>query len=221
MTVIIIGIAFIALWLVTTFFIVRYVKTVRNDLLARFSGTEKPPEAESESEYEEYSARQIPPPFEYINRADPKHLLTFIQQEHPQVIALVLAYLEPDKASVILRKLPGEVQSEVTRRIAVMDRVSPEIKREIERVLEKKLFTMSSEEYSAAGGIESVVEILNHTDSDSKDHIIKEFEKEDPELAEAITYISKTQKKFHRKFWEVLKRKSKPAVPAKPMSRIW
>ena len=125
-------------------------------------------------------------PFDFIRRTDPAHLLNFIQQEHPQTIALILAYLEPNKASVILQNLPHEVQSDVARRIASMDRTSPEVLREVERVLEKKLSTLSSEDYTAAGGVESIVEILNMVDRASEKQIIEALEDEDPELAEEI-----------------------------------
>jgi flagellar motor switch protein FliG len=125
-------------------------------------------------------------PFDFIRRTDPAHLLNFIQQEHPQTIALILAYLEPNKASVILQNLPHEVQSDVARRIATMDRTSPEVLREVERVLEKKLSTLSSEDYTAAGGVGSIVEILNMVDRSSEKQIIEALEEEDPELAEEI-----------------------------------
>ncbi|MDR3324667.1 MAG: flagellar motor switch protein FliG [Spirochaetaceae bacterium] len=125
-------------------------------------------------------------PFDFIRRTDPAHLLNFIQQEMPQTIALILAYLEPPKASVILQSLPHEIQSEVARRIAIMDRTSPEVLREVERVLEKKLSTLSSEDYTAAGGVSSVVEILNLVDRSSEKQIIEGLEEEDPELAEEI-----------------------------------
>jgi flagellar motor switch protein FliG len=125
-------------------------------------------------------------PFDFIRRTDPAHLLNFIQQEHPQTIALILAYLEPNKASVILQNLPHEVQSDVARRIATMDRTSPEVLREVERVLEKKLSTLSSEDYTTAGGVESIVEILNLVDRASEKQIIEALEDEDPELAEEI-----------------------------------
>jgi flagellar motor switch protein FliG len=125
-------------------------------------------------------------PFDFIRRTDPAHLLNFIQQEHPQTIALILAYLEPNKASVIIQNLPHEVQSDVARRIATMDRTSPEVLREVERVLEKKLSTLSSEDYTAAGGVESIVEILNMVDRSSEKQIIEALEDEDPELAEEI-----------------------------------
>lgn len=125
-------------------------------------------------------------PFDFIRRTDPGHLLNFIQQEHPQTIALILAYLEPNKASIILQSLPHELQSEVARRIATMDRTSPETLREVERVLEKKLSTLSSEDYTQAGGVESIVEILNLVDRSSEKMIIEALEDEDPELAEEI-----------------------------------
>ncbi len=125
-------------------------------------------------------------PFDFIRRTDPAHLLNFIQQEHPQTISLILAYLEPNKASIILQNLPHELQSEVARRIATMDRTSPETLREVERVLEKKLSTLSSEDYTQAGGVESIVEILNLVDRSSEKMIIEALEDDDPELAEEI-----------------------------------
>ncbi|MGP1593747.1 MAG: flagellar motor switch protein FliG [Treponema sp.] len=125
-------------------------------------------------------------PFDFIRRTDPAHLLNFIQQEHPQTIALILAYLEPQKASVILQNLPDEIQSDVARRIATMDRTSPDVLREVERVLEKKLSTLSSEDYTAAGGVENIVEILNLVDRSSEKSIIESLEDQDPDLAEEI-----------------------------------
>ena len=125
-------------------------------------------------------------PFDFIRRTDPAHLLNFIQQEHPQTIALILAYLDPGKASVILQNLPVEIQSDVARRIATMDRTSPDVLREVERVLEKKLSTLSSEDYTAAGGVESIVEILNLVDRSSEKSIIESLEEDDAELAEEI-----------------------------------
>jgi flagellar motor switch protein FliG len=125
-------------------------------------------------------------PFDFIRRTDPAHLLNFIQQEHPQTIALILAYLEPPKASVILGSLPQDVQSDVAKRIATMDRTTPEVLREVERVLEKKLSTISSEDFTAAGGVENIVEILNLVDRSTEKKIIEALEEEDAELAEEI-----------------------------------
>jgi flagellar motor switch protein FliM len=127
-----------------------------------------------------------PRPFDFIRRADPAHLVNFIQQEHPQTIALILSYLEPQKASLILGSIPHEIQSDVAKRIATMDRTSPEVLREVERVLEKKLSMLSSEDYTPAGGVESIVEILNFSSRSLEKHVVESLEKKDPELAEEI-----------------------------------
>ena len=113
-------------------------------------------------------------------------MLNFVQQEYPQTIALILAYLEPQKAAVILQNLPADIQPEVSKRLATMDRTSPDVLREVERVLEKKLSTLSSEDYTAAGGVDSIVEILNLVDRSSEKAIIETLEEDDPELAEEI-----------------------------------
>ncbi len=125
-------------------------------------------------------------PFDFVSRTDPAHLLNFLQQEHPQTIALVLSYLEPNQASQILGALPEEKQSDVARRIATMDRTSPEVLREVERVLEKKLSSLSSEDYTSAGGVDSIVGILNLVDRTTEKTIIESLEEDDPELAEEI-----------------------------------
>jgi len=124
-------------------------------------------------------------PFDFIRRVDPAIFLNCIQAEHPQTIALVLSYLEPNKASIVLQNLPYDMQGEVARRISIMDRVSPEILREIERVLEKKLSALSGEEYYS-GGVESIIDILNLVDRASEKQIIEAIKDDDPELAEEI-----------------------------------
>ncbi|MEM5948663.1 flagellar motor switch protein FliG [Spirochaetia bacterium 38H-sp] len=125
-------------------------------------------------------------PFDFVRRTDPTQLLNFIQQEHPQTIALILSYLDPQKASIILASLDHDIQSEVAKRIATMDRTSPEVLREVERVLEKKLSTLASEDYTMAGGVDAIVEILNMVDRSTEKSIIESLEEEDPELAEEI-----------------------------------
>ncbi|HOM87046.1 MAG TPA: flagellar motor switch protein FliG [Spirochaetota bacterium] len=125
-------------------------------------------------------------PFDFIRRTDPSHLLNFIQGEHPQTIALILAYLDPQKAATILSGLNHQIQADVARRIATMDRTSPDVLREVERVLERKLSTLASEDYTSAGGIDSIVEVLTHVDRGTEKIIIEALEEEDPELAEEI-----------------------------------
>ncbi|WDV47690.1 flagellar motor switch protein FliG [Clostridiaceae bacterium M8S5] len=125
-------------------------------------------------------------PFEFIRKADSSQILNYIQQEHPQTIALILAYLTPIQAGQILSNLPLDVQSEVARRISVMDRTSPEIIKEIERILESKFSTMVSQDYTSAGGIQSIVSILNSVDRGTEKHILEELENRDAELSEEI-----------------------------------
>ncbi len=125
-------------------------------------------------------------PFDFIRRTDPSHLLNFIQGEHPQTIALILAYLDSQKGAQILAELPHNVQADVARRIAEMKRTSPDVLREVERVLERKLSTLASEDFTQAGGIDTVVEILNNVDRGTEKIIIEALEEEDPELAEEI-----------------------------------
>ena len=125
-------------------------------------------------------------PFDFIRRTDPSHLLNFIQGEHPQTIALILAYLDPQKAALILAELPHNTQADVAKRIAEMKRTSPDVLREVERVLERKLSTLASEDVTQAGGIDTVVEVLNNVDRGTEKIIIEALEEEDPELAEEI-----------------------------------
>ena len=125
-------------------------------------------------------------PFDFIRNADPGQLLNFIQGEHPQTIALILSYLQPQVSSQILTHLPEEIQANVAKRIAEMDRTSPDIIRDIERVLERKLSSLVNEEYTSAGGIDAILEVLNLVDRATEKSIIEALEEEDPELAEEI-----------------------------------
>jgi len=125
-------------------------------------------------------------PFDFMRKTEPAQLLNFIQSEHPQTIALILAYLEPEKASTIISSLPPDRQAEVAKRIAIMDTTSPEVIKEVERVLERKLSSIVPQELTAAGGIKSVVEIINRVDRGTEKTIMEALEVQDPELAEEI-----------------------------------
>ena len=125
-------------------------------------------------------------PFDFVRKADPAQLLNFIQNEHPQTIALILAYLKPIQSSVVLSALPQDKQADVTRRIAIMDRTSPEVIKEVERVLEKKLSSLVTEDYTAAGGVQAIVDILNSVDRGTEKYIMETLEIEDTDLAEEI-----------------------------------
>lgn len=125
-------------------------------------------------------------PFDFARRADAGQILNFIQNEHPQTIALILSYLEPQQAGQILSELPQEFQADVAKRIAVMDGTSPEIINEIEHVLEQKLSSTVVNDYTQTGGIEAVVEVLNGVDRATERTILDALEIQDPELAEEI-----------------------------------
>ncbi|KIL47715.1 flagellar motor switch protein FliG [Jeotgalibacillus campisalis] len=125
-------------------------------------------------------------PFDFAKRADPMQILNFIQNEHPQTIALILSYLNPQQAGQILSALPQDVQADIAKRIAVMDSTSPEIISEIESVLERKLSSTVQQDHTETGGIESVVEVLNGVDRATEKTILDSLEIQDPELAEEI-----------------------------------
>jgi flagellar motor switch protein FliG len=125
-------------------------------------------------------------PFDFARKAEPMQILNFIQNENSQTIALVLSYLRPDQASAVLSSLPPEKQADVARRIALMDSTSPEVIAQIERVLEQKLSTTVTQDYTSAGGIEAIVQILNGVDRSTERTILDSLEIQDPELAEEI-----------------------------------
>ncbi|HEY8416579.1 MAG TPA: flagellar motor switch protein FliG [Limnochordales bacterium] len=125
-------------------------------------------------------------PFDFARKTDPAQLLNFIQNEHPQTISLIIAHLHPDQAGAILSALPPDRQVEVARRLATLDRTSPEILEEIESSLEKRLASFVRQEYTAVGGIEVAVEVLNRVDRQTERTILDALEEQDPELAEEI-----------------------------------
>ena len=125
-------------------------------------------------------------PFEFVRKTDASQLLNFIQDEHPQTIALIMSYLSPAQSSLILSSLPPERQADVAKRIAVMDRTSPDVIKEVEKVLESKLSTLVNQDYTIIGGVDAVVEILNTVDRGTEKHIMETLEIEEPELADEI-----------------------------------
>ncbi|AWI12148.1 MULTISPECIES: flagellar motor switch protein FliG [Bacillaceae] len=131
------------------------------------------------------SALQVRP-FDFARKADPNQILNFIQNEHPQTIALILSYLDANQAATILSNLPEEMQADVARRIALMDSTSPEVIYEVEQILEQKLSATFTHDYTQTGGIEAIVEVLNGVDRATERTILEGLEKKDPELAEEI-----------------------------------
>lgn len=125
-------------------------------------------------------------PFSFLQRAESENLLTFIQDEHPQTIALITCHLPHHKASEILVGLPMQKQIEVIKRIANMEQTNPEVIREVERGLESRLSNMLAQSMEKAGGIETVAEVLNLADRATEKAIMEGLEAEDPDLVEQI-----------------------------------
>ena len=124
-------------------------------------------------------------PFEFVRKTDPSQLLNFIQDEHPQTIAMILSYLTAPQASMVLGALPPEKQADVAKRIAMMDRTSPDVIKEVERVLERKLSSLVNQDYTIVG-VDAIVSILNAVDRSTEKHIMESLEIEEPELADEI-----------------------------------
>lgn len=125
-------------------------------------------------------------PFEFVRKTDPSQLLNFIQDENTQTIALILSYLSANQAATIIGALSPEKQADVAKRIAQMDRTSPDTIRDVEHVLERKLASLVNQDYTIAGGVDAIVDILNTVDRSTEKHIMETLEIEEPELADEI-----------------------------------
>lgn len=125
-------------------------------------------------------------PFTFVRNTDPQQLVNMISREHPQTISLILSYLDSDQSALVLSELPEEMRPDIARRIALMDRTSPEILKEVEDVLREKLSTVFQQDFTQAGGLKTVVDILNRVDRGTEKLILEDLEKEDAELADYI-----------------------------------
>lgn len=125
-------------------------------------------------------------PFDIARSADPAQLYNLIQNEHPQTVALIMGYLQSDNAAAILKQFPQETQVEVVKRLAMMDRTSPDTIKEVESILEKKLSLVIDEGVARVGGVDPVVSILNLVERSTEKQIIEQLEIENPDLAEEI-----------------------------------
>ncbi len=125
-------------------------------------------------------------PFEFLRRTDAAQIVNVVANEHPQTVALILAYLPPALAAQVMSAFPPEQQSEVAMRLAVMDRTAPEVIREIERVLEKRLSSVLNQDFTSAGGIKALVDVLNSVDRGTERRILESLDEQNPELAEEV-----------------------------------
>ncbi|RKS80134.1 flagellar motor switch protein FliG [Motilibacter peucedani] len=152
------------------------------EMLARSMGEEKATEL-----MYRLSAAVAELPFQFLHRADPRQVLSFLHDEHPQTIALVLAHISADQASVILSGLSPDMQADVAHRIAVMDRTSPEVVRAVENMLERKLSSvLQPAEMTAVGGLQPLVDIISRSDRSTERMILEGLEGLDRELAEEV-----------------------------------
>ena len=125
-------------------------------------------------------------PFDLLRRSDPKQLSSIIQTEHPQTVSLIMTHLPPDKSATLLMGFPVDIQADITKRIALMGRTSPEILQEIEKVIEGRITNIAPADYTTTGGIQSVVDMLNRADQTTLKGIMDVLEGDDPDLAEQI-----------------------------------
>jgi len=126
-------------------------------------------------------------PFEFLQRVDPQMVLSFLQEEHPQTITLVLAHMQAEQAAAVLTGLPALAQADIAHRLAVMDRTSPDIIKQVESQLRRRLSTvLQPREYSAVGGLMPLVDIINHSDRNTERLILEGLAAVDSELAEEV-----------------------------------
>ena len=125
-------------------------------------------------------------PFQFFNDADAQQLATSFQNENPQLIALILAYLKPEKSAAVLNFLPPEVQTAVAFKIAEMESTNPEIIADIEKIVENKFSSVVIQDFSKAGGVESLATILNRVDRTTEKKIMESIEARDKDLVEQI-----------------------------------
>jgi len=125
-------------------------------------------------------------PFDFIRRVDSTQILNVIHNEHPQIIALVLSYIEPKQSAQIIASLPSERQTEIISRISKMGATSPEYVKEAERILERKITSMGYTENIIVGGIDTIVDIINSLDRSSEKNILESLDVDDSELADEI-----------------------------------
>lgn len=155
---------------------------VARELLEASLGHEK-----TEEIFERLSVAFISAPFEFIRRIDPRMVLSFIRDEHPQTIALVLAHMNPDSAAMVLSGLAEDTQRDVAVRVATMDRTSPDIIAAVEHALERRLSSVAQQsDLSSAGGVSSLVDLLNRSDRATERLIFEGLDDHDSALADEV-----------------------------------
>jgi len=162
------------------FFVTGGIEYAR-DMLERAVGPEKALEI-----LEKLTSNLQVKPFDFLKKTDPMQLVNVLQNEHPQTIALILCYLTSKQASLVIGALPDNLKSEVVKRIAMLDKANPEVVREVERVLERKVSSFVTQDFAQVGGLDTVVELVNNMDRATEKEILDRLSETEPELAEEI-----------------------------------
>ncbi len=144
------------------------------------------PEEQAKEIYEDIMRQLHPSTFQKLSSLEPKVIVNFLGNEHPQTIAVILAHLDPDFSASVLSELPDRLQADVMLRIANLDKISPDIVSEIDRVLEEELFAVEMSDATKVGGAEKVAEILNSVERTLEDSLMEQIEDNSEELAEEI-----------------------------------
>ena len=163
----------------------RYVATggvdYAREMLAKAMGLER-----ATALLERVVATHPPAPFEFLRKSDPRQMATFLQNEHPQTIALILSHLQPVQAAAVLTNLGEDLQAEVARRIATMDRTPPEIINRVEEIMRRRLSSLISQDTRSVGGTGHLVAILTTVDRSTERHILERLAETNPDLAEEV-----------------------------------
>lgn len=130
--------------------------------------------------------QQSEKPFAIARKTDPHQLTNLLINEHPQTIALIMCYMQPDKAALVLSQFPTELQTDIAERLGTINRTSPKVIKRIEKIMEDKFSSLIDNDAETVGGVKTLVEILNSVDRSTERNIISNLEETQPELAEAI-----------------------------------
>lgn len=152
------------------------------DLLTKALGTDRASEVLEELSH----IQQKEMPFAVLRKADTSQLASMLINEHPQTIALIMCYIQPEKAAEVLSMFPNVLQAEIAERIGVINRASPEVIKRIETILQDKFKNISESDNESIGGVKTLVEILNSVDRNIEKNILNDLEKTQPELVEII-----------------------------------
>jgi flagellar motor switch protein FliG len=129
------------------------------------------------------------PPLEFLKRTPAEQLCLFLGEEAPQTIALVLAHLATGLAAEVMKLLPSALQADVSRRLATLSEVRPEVLAAVDVVMQQNLSSLSTQDTSAAGGVQSLADILNHADRTTERNVLDEIAKSNADLADEVRVL--------------------------------